>query len=127
MKEFMLLIRNIKDHKDEWTPEVHSRFLKACESYIGLLKTKGQLIAAQPLVREGVIISGAAGAWQEQPFNETAEVQVGYYHILASGMEEAMEIAKQNPEFAFSDTARIEVRPVKMKEQETGFVYPKEA
>lgn len=126
MKEFMLLIRNQKDHKDEWAPEVHEQFLKACESYIGELKSRNALIAAQPLVREGLIISGTPGARQEQLFNETAEMQVGYYHILAENLEAAAEIAKRNPEFAYSTTARIEVRPVKMKEQTTGFVYPKE-
>lgn len=40
-------------------------------------------------------------------------------------MNDAVEIAKQNPEFAFGTTARIEVRPIKTKENTTGFVYPK--
>jgi hypothetical protein len=34
-------------------------------------------------------------------------------------------IAKANPEFEYGTAARIEVRPVKIKEQTTGFVYPK--
>lgn len=126
MKEFMLLIRNKFDHQAMWTTEKNKQFLKACETYIGRLKKNGQLISAQPLVREGKIISGKAEAWFESPFNETSEVQVGYYHILANDMHEAVEIAKQNPEFEFGTTARIEVRPVKTKETTTGFVYPKE-
>ncbi|GAC1441206.1 MAG: hypothetical protein NVSMB63_08590 [Sediminibacterium sp.] len=32
--------------------------------------------------------------------------------------------ARKNPEFAYGTTASIEVRPVKMKEESTGFVYP---
>jgi hypothetical protein len=32
---------------------------------------------------------------------------------------------KQNPEFAFVPTASIEIRPVKTKEAQTNFVYPK--
>jgi hypothetical protein len=40
-------------------------------------------------------------------------------------MDEAIEIAKRNPEFEFGTTARIELRPIKTKEKTTGFVYPK--
>jgi hypothetical protein len=125
MKEFMLLIRNQIDHQVEWTTEFHQSFLKKCELYITNLKNENKLISAQPLVREGTIISGTSGAWKEVPFNETREVQVGYYHIYAENMDDAISIAKRNPEFEFSSTARIEVRPVKTKETTTGFNYPK--
>jgi len=127
MKQFMLLIRNESDSKSQFSPQQHQEFLKACETYIGKLKSNGNLISAQPLVMEGKIISGINGAWKERPFNETKEVQVGYYHILANNLEEAIEIAKGNPEFVYTATARIEVRPIKMKEETTGFIYPKEA
>ena len=125
MKEFMLLIRNKADHQDEWSNERLQEFLKKCETYILNLKQQGKLISAQPLIREGKILSGESGAWKEEPFNEHDEVQVGYYHILAKDMEEAIFIAKGNPEFEYGSTARIEVRPIKTKEVITNFVYPK--
>jgi hypothetical protein len=124
MKEFMLLIRNAIDHQGAWSADRHEQFLKACETYIGNLKREGKLISAQPLVREGKIVSGEKGAWKEVPFNETKEVQVGYYHIRARDMEDAIAIAKGNPEFEYGSTARIEVRPIKTKEESTDFVYP---
>lgn len=127
MKEFMLLIRNAMDHQDEWPAETHLQFLKSCETYIGRLQAEGRLKAAQPLAREGVLLSGCAGSWSEAPFNETREVQVGYYHILARNMQEAIEIAKGNPEFAFGKTARIEIRPIRTGEEQTGYVYPGES
>ena len=125
MKEFMLLIRNQGDHLSDLSPEQHQQFLNDCMVYINNLVNDGKLKSAQPLVREGKIISGSKGAWKDGPFNETKEVIVGYYHILASDIDEAIDIAKGNPEFEYSTTARIEVRPVKMKEESTGFVYPK--
>ena len=124
MNEFMLLIRNEIDHQAAWSSERHQQFLRSCENYIGKLKKDGRLKAAQPLVREGVIISASKGKWKEIPFNETREVQVGYYHILAKDMNDAVEIAKDNPEFEYGTTARIEVRPIKTKEHTTSFVYP---
>ena len=127
MKEYMLLIRNVIDHQATWAPEMHQQFLKKCEIYINDLKNSGKLISAQPIIREGKLISGSAGSWKEVPFNETKEIIVGYYHIYAVNLKEAINIAKGNPEFEFGSTARIEVRPIKMKEEVTGYVYPKDS
>lgn len=127
MKEFMLLIRNQIDHQATWSPEQHQEFLKKCENYINNLTKEGKLKSAQPLTREGQIISGSKENWNAVPFNESKEVIVGYYHVLAQDLDDAIAIAKRNPEFEYGATARIEVRPIKMKEDTTGFVYPKSA
>jgi hypothetical protein len=125
VKEFMLLVRNEADHQDSWTPERHRQFLLRCESYIGELTAGAKLISAQPLARAGAMVSGSKGEWKSGPYSGTKEVIVGYYHIRAASLEEAIDIAKANPEFEFGRTARVEVRPVKTGEPETGFVYPK--
>jgi|SRR5215831_4953113 len=127
MKEFMLLIRNERESKSHFSSEQDKQFLKACELYIGNLKKEGKLKSAQPLVREGKMVSGSNGTWNEGSFSETKEVIVGYYHILAKDLAEAIEIAKENPEFEYTTTARVEVRPIKMKEESTGFVYPEKS
>jgi hypothetical protein len=124
MKEFMLLIRNEIDHQATWSPEQHRQFLKKCMIYIEDLTKHGKLKSAQPLVREGKIVSRSGETWNAGPFNESREVIVGYYHILAKDMDEAITLAKGNPEFEYGTTARIEVRPMKMKEETTQFVYP---
>ena len=124
MKEFIFYIRNDADAKASLTPEQHLEFIKSCESYINKLQSKSKLIAAQPLIREGVIISKKNTGWNIVPI-QNKEVQVGYYHIVAADLEEAIEIAKDNPEFEYVPSAKIEVRPIKMKEEETKFVYPK--
>jgi hypothetical protein len=124
MKEFMLLIRNEIDHQADWPAERHEQFVKRCMDYIGQLTSAGKLISAQPLVREGKIISHARDAWKEEAFNETREVIVGYYHVLAEDLSDAIAIAKRNPEFEYGTTARIEVRPIKMKEKITRYTYP---
>jgi len=121
----MLLIRNEADAKASLSADKHLAFIKQSESYIGTLKIQGNLIAAQPLVREGVILSGTEEGWKEVPLNPDKQVQVGYYHILAKDMHEAIAIAKDNPEFDYVPSATIEVRPIRMKEEATSFVYPK--
>jgi hypothetical protein len=124
MKEFMFFIRKQSDSKETLSPDKHLLFLKGCESYIGNLKKQGKLISAQPIDRAGKIISGKKGEWKDVPYNETTEVIGGYYHILANDLNEAIEISRANPEFEFNENTRIEVRPIKMKEESTGFVYP---
>ncbi|AEV99501.1 hypothetical protein A4D02_27045 [Niastella koreensis] len=123
--EFMLYIRNAGDAKANLSADEHLKFIKQCEVYIEQLKSKGKLIAAQPLLREGCIITKNDNTWNTSLVDPTKEIQVGYYHIQADSVDEAIEIAKQNPEFAFVPTASIEVRPVKTKEAQTNFVYPK--
>jgi hypothetical protein len=123
-KEFMLYIRNAGDAKAALTAEEHLAFIKKCETYIEQLKAEGNLIAAQPLIREGIMLAKTADGWTKLPVDPNKEVQVGYYHIMANNMNDAIEIAKNNPEFEFVPSATIEVRPIKMKEEQTNFTYP---
>jgi hypothetical protein len=123
-KEFMLYIRNAGDAKAALTPDEHLAFIKKCETYIGQLKAGDNLIAAQPIVREGFTIAKTTSGWTSVAVDPTKEVQVGYYHIRATDIDEAISIAKDNPEFEFVPSATIEVRPIKTKEVETNFVYP---
>lgn len=125
MKEFMLLIRNGRDSKHDFSDERENQFLKACEVYINDLKRDGNLVSAQPLLREGKMIAGSTDAFTDGPYSTDEEVIVGYYHVRANNLDEAIELAKRNPEFAFTKTARVEVRPIKTKEQSTQYVYPK--
>jgi len=124
MKEFMLYIRNAGDAKSALSADQHLEFIKKCEVYIGRLKAEDKLIAAQPLIREGFIVSKSGSGWKKLQIDASKEVQVGYYHIRANSLEEAIEMAKENPEFEYVQSATIEVRPVKMKEEKTSFVYP---
>ena len=124
MKEFMFFIRKQSKSETTLSPEQHQKFLKSCESYINKLKDDGKLISAQPIEWTGKIISGNKESWTEAPFDERKEIIGGYYHLRAKDLDEAITIAKENPEFQYNRDTRIEVRPIKMKEERTGYVYP---
>jgi len=124
MKEFMFYIKNPGDSKTMLPATEHLTFVKECEAYIEKLKNNNQLISAQPIPRENLVISKSNGTWlMAQPDMEN-EIHVGYYHILAHTIDDAVEIAKENPEFKYVTSAKIEIHPIKTKEPETGFVYP---
>jgi len=124
MQEFMFSIRNAGDAKAALSSDEHLAFVKKCEVYIGKLKSEGKLVAAQPLMRDGVVLSRHKGTWTKDNIDPSREVQVGYYHIVAGGLDEATEIAKANPEFEYVPSARIEIHQIKTKEEKTDFVYP---
>ena len=123
-KEFMLYVRNAANAKADLTEAAHLEFIRKCELYIVQLKAEDHLIAAQPLIREGLIISRKNQIWQGMAIDISKDVQVGYYHIKAKDMDEAVSIAKANPEFEYVPSASVEIRPIKIMEEETRFVYP---
>lgn len=124
MNEYMLRVLNRGDHQKDWPKERHVEFVKKCEVYIGELQKAGKLIAAQPLRKQGLTLSKSGDAWAMQPLSAQGEMQVGYYHIRAENIDDAVAIAKRNPEFDYSATARVEVRPITQEEAITSFVYP---
>ncbi len=125
MKEFMFYIRNTGDAKASLSADEHLSFVKKCEVYIEQLKARNKLVAAQPIIREGVLLKKSADGWISRILDPTKEVQVGYYHVYAESIQEAIEMAKQNPEFDYVPSATIEIHQIKTIEKETHFVYPK--
>ena len=124
MNDYVLRILNRGDNQKTWSPERHQEFVKKCEVYISGLQRAGRLRSAQPLAKQGVLLSRSGTAWTVAPLNVGDEIQVGYYHVRAANLQDAVELAKGNPEFEYSTTARVEVRPLKAEEESTGFVYP---
>ena len=66
---------------------------------------------AQPLIPSGINVSKADGDFTESPINEAAEMMVGFYHIQADSMSQALSIAKSDPRFG-DGTWRMEVREI---------------
>jgi hypothetical protein len=124
LKEFMIYVFNEGDAKAKMSAEKHLEFVKKCEVYITKLKAGDNLIAAQPVHREGISLAKNGNNWYNIAIDVKCKVQVGYYHIRAADMNEALLIAKENPEFEYVPTASVEIRPLKMTEEKTGFVYP---
>ena len=115
MQEFMLFIKTKGDHLEGMSPEQQQAHVQKIGNYIGNLIETGKLKGAQPLELGGAIIHGNNGIIKDGPFNEAKEVIVGYFHIVAKNLEEAIEIGKANPIFEDAE-AVMEVRPIKQME-----------
>src|SRR5438477_1078444 len=117
MKEYLLLIRTEGDYCEAMEPEQYREHIKKVSAYIQQLTQQGHLKAAQPLSMTGEMVKGKKSNFKDGPFVETKEVIIGYYHILARDLEEAKAIAKANPVMEDTETARIEVREIKTREE----------
>ncbi len=111
MKEFMVFIRNEGNPVMKLSTEQQQEHVQKVGAYIKGLFEAGKMKAAQPLEMEGTIVSQKQGKFIDGPFNETKEVISGYYHILASDLDEAIAISKADPRFEDGDW-RLEVRPI---------------
>ena len=115
MKEFLLLIRSEESPKADLSPEQLQQHIEKVGSYIKRLTEDGKMKSAQPLEMDGKILSYKNGKVVDGPYNETKEIISGYYHLLAENLEEAIEIAKEDPRFD-EGIWRVEVRPIKKVE-----------
>ncbi len=111
MKEFMLFIRNEGNPVAEFSPKQQQEHVQKVGAFIQKMVSEGKMKAAQPLEMQGNMVSYENGSFIDGPFNETKEVISGYYHILASDLEEAIKIAKSDPRFE-DGKWRIEIRPI---------------
>ena len=79
-------------------------------AWFDALATAGKLVSAQPLMDEGVSISGRGGSLvTDGPFAEAKEAIGGYVLLSVDTMEEAVALAKTNPMHEFG--LITEVRP----------------
>ncbi len=111
MNEFMVFIKNEGNPVADLSPEQQQVHIKKVGAYIKNLVEEGKMKAAQPLEMEGTILAQENGKFTDGPFNETKEVISGYYHILATDLQEAIEIGKADPRFE-DGKWRMEIRPV---------------
>jgi hypothetical protein len=79
-------------------------------AWFDTLSSTGKMVAAQPLMDKGVVLSGKRGGVKtDGPFTEAKEVIGGYVLLSVETMEEAVALAESNPMFAFGLTT--EIRP----------------
>ncbi len=107
---YLLLFRG----KEWWngvSPEELQRMMDRVKDWFDGLAASGKLKAAQPLAREGALVSGKNGRiLADGPFAESKEVIGGYVLLDVDSLDEAIVIAQSCPTLEF-DT-QVEVRPV---------------
>lgn len=99
----------------EWyntlSPEELQVVLAKFQAWFNGLSKKGVIRGAQPLVREGMIISGKNGqVVSDGPFAESKEAIGGYLLLAVDSLEAAVAIAQTSPALEYG--TKIEVRSI---------------
>jgi hypothetical protein len=107
---YLLLFRSTNWDKYGLTEEQTRQSVDKINAWFDGLSATGKMVGAQPLLEEGVLISGKGGDFvTDGPFAEAKEAIGGYVLLNVDTMEEAVALAKTNPMHEFGLTT--EVRP----------------
>jgi len=108
--EYLLLFRGNDWHKG-LSPEELQKVMGQFKRWFDRLTEQGKLKGAQPLEREGRIVSGKNGRIvADGPFAESKEAIGGYFLLQVRDLDEATAIAQGCPTLEYG--ASVEVRPV---------------
>jgi hypothetical protein len=111
MSQFMLFIKATGNPIGNLPQEKQEAHIKKVGGYIQNLAVNGSLKNAQPLIPNGVVVSNLDGSFSETAIDEKQEMIVGFYHIQAKNMTDAIKIAKSDPRFK-DGKWRIEIREI---------------
>ena len=108
--EYLLLFRGNAWY-DSLSPEELQKAMSEFKAWFDRLTEQGKLKAAQPLVREGKLVSGKHGrVVADGPFAESKEAIGGYFLLAVNSLDEAVAVAKSCPGLEYG--TQVEVRPV---------------
>ncbi len=111
MKEYLVLIRNQGNPVANLTNEEQRAHIEKVGRFIQEKISEGQMLSAEPLERQGIMLAKSKKGFIDGPFSETKEVISGYYLMKASGLDAVKEILQQDPRFEEGNW-RMEIRPI---------------
>jgi hypothetical protein len=110
---FLLIFRDAGSAiYERLSAEERQRLLEQWYAWYDGLAAAGKVRDGHPLEPAGRMVTASGGRVVDGPFVEGKEVVGGYFLLDVSGIEEAVEIAKQCPSFKHGLGIRVEVRPV---------------
>ena len=98
------------DLRNGLSPEELQKVTDNWMAWFKRLTDEGKAVAANPLEREGKIVSGKDRVVSDGPFAESKEAIGGYFLLDVATMDEAVAIARDCPGLPYG--IRVEVRPV---------------
>ena len=107
--EYLLLFRG-KEWWKNLSPQELQQAMDRFKNWFDKLTQEGKLKAAQPLAREGAIVSKNGKIVADGPFAESKEAIGGYFLLQVSSLAEAIAVAQSCP--SLEHGTQVEVRPV---------------
>lgn len=92
------------------SPDSQQGHMQKWFAWVEKLNKQNRYVAGEALHPTGKTISGAAKVITDGPFTESKELVGGFFVVLAKDMNEAIEMAKECPDYELN--GRVEVREV---------------
>ncbi|MBL0135623.1 MAG: hypothetical protein IPP79_17420 [Chitinophagaceae bacterium] len=110
MEKFMLIFQGDKA-VPTGSPEEMQAMMGKWMAWIDKLAKQGRYESGEPLLPGGKLVKGTNGSHvTDGPYTEGKEIVGGYFIINAKDMDEAVEIAKDCPDFDYG--GEVQVRQV---------------
>lgn len=110
MEKFMLIFQGIKSTQEPSAQQMQDIMAKWM-AWIDKLAKQGRYESGEPLLPGGKLVKGTNGSHvTDGPYTEGKEIVGGYFIINAKDMNEAVEIAKDCPDFDYG--GEVQVRQV---------------
>lgn len=107
MEKFMLIFHG--GIKQDASPEDLQTNMGQWMAWVEQLNKDGRYVSGEPLLPGGKLVSGTTTV-TDGPYTEGKEVVGGYFIINAQNMDEAVELTKNYPDFAYG--GQVQVRQV---------------
>jgi hypothetical protein len=107
--EFLVICRGLRLDEGLRSPEEIQNAMKQFHAWFERMSDQGKLQSGHQLRAEGKVLSGRKDV-MDGPFAESKEGVAGYWFIRATSLEEAVEIAKEDPLLDYGHT--VEIRPI---------------
>jgi hypothetical protein len=94
----------------QMSPEAQQAHMEKWFAWVSKLRNEKRYEAGEALLPGGKTISGSKKTVTDGPFAEAKEVVGGYFVVLAKNLNEAVEMAKECPDYTLG--GKVEVREV---------------
>lgn len=108
MEKFMLIFHGGQTDMTKLSPDDLQQLMGKWLGWIEKLNQNNQYVSGEPLLPGGKLVSGPGGKTvTDGPYTEGKEIVGGYFIIQAKDMDEAVEIAKGNPEYDLGGSTQV--------------------
>ena len=91
------------------SPEAQQAQMEKWFAWVDKLTQEKRYVGGEALLPTGKKISGPKKVITDGPFTESKEVVGGYFVVLAKNLDEAIEIAKDCPDYNLEGTVEVRV------------------
>ena len=105
MEKFMLIFQG--GQLEGLSPEAMEAQMGKWMAWVERLNKEGRYVSGEPLLPGGKLVTGSKKTVMDGPYTEGKEVVGGYFVVNAGNMEEAVDIAKDCPDYEYGGSVQV--------------------